>query len=144
MSSPSAVYLDDQLSSVRIAGCVFDHVEGSLVEIGGGRHNEFVGNIINGTGHMHVDARGGLGTKCVGGAHMPYKFLARVPYDQSSGPWRKYPDLANLLHDEPCTPKYNVISNNTLCGGLTSFTGLDPKSMAAWGSIVSNNTVGKC
>jgi hypothetical protein len=55
MSTPSAVYLDDQLSSVRIAGCVFDHVKGFLAEIGGGRHNEFVGNIVNGTvSGLHV------------------------------------------------------------------------------------------
>ena len=35
-------YLDDQLSSVRIAGNTFDHHEGMVLELGGGRHNEFV------------------------------------------------------------------------------------------------------
>jgi hypothetical protein len=55
---------------------------------------------------------------------MPYKFLARVPYNETSGPWSKYPDLANILHDEPCTPKYNVIANNILCGGLTALGGM--------------------
>lgn len=48
--SPSAVYLDDQLSSVRIAGNVFDGITGSVLELGGGRHNEFVDNVVKHTG----------------------------------------------------------------------------------------------
>merc|ERR1712146_187406 len=64
---PSAVYLDDQLSSVNIEGCVFDHVDGMVMELGGGRHNTFVNNIIKQssvTQSIHLDNRGGGGTKC--------------------------------------------------------------------------------
>ena len=30
--------------------------------------------------------------------------LDSVPYNTSAA-WAKYPDLANILSDEPCTPK---------------------------------------
>ena len=41
-----AVYLDDQLSSVRIQGCTFDQIDGRLMTLGGGRHNEFINNLV--------------------------------------------------------------------------------------------------
>ena len=37
------------------------------------------------------------------GAKVPFAFLQRVPY--KSAAWSKYPDMANILDDEPCTPK---------------------------------------
>ena len=48
--------------------------------------------------------------------------------------------LLRILHDEPCTPKHNVISDNILCGGATSL-GLKPAQVAGWGSVMENNTV---
>ena len=52
-----------------------------------------------------MDARGGLGTKCVDkGPSTLTVGLDTVPYNTSSA-WKKYPDLANILDDEPCTPK---------------------------------------
>lgn len=51
-SGTSAVYLDDQLSSVRIAGNVFDRVTGMVLELGGGRHNEFVNNVVKHSGSV--------------------------------------------------------------------------------------------
>ena len=50
-------------------------------------------------------------------------FLKRVPYNVTSGPWGKCPHLADILHDDPCAPKYNVISDNILCHGPKSITG---------------------
>jgi hypothetical protein len=88
------VYLDDQLSSVRIAYNTFDHVSGMLLELGGGRHNEFEYNTINGSGVMHMDNRGGGGTHCVGGSAAPYSFLNRVPYVRCSSPPISQPLLA--------------------------------------------------
>lgn len=32
----------------------------------------------------------------------------------------RYPNLAKILDDQPCTPKYNRIENNVLCDGLVS------------------------
>ena len=60
-----------------------------------GRHNEFVGNIINGSGGIiHLDDRGGGGNGCAHAGRMPYSFLERVPYNCTSCPWSKYPGLA--------------------------------------------------
>ena len=83
-----------------------------------GRHNEFTNNIVNGSGGIAFDNRGGGGTGCVGAGKMPYMFLARVPYATSTA-WAKYPDLANILNDDPCEAMHNNMSNNHLCGGTT-------------------------
>ena len=54
----------------------------------------------------------------------------------------RYPGLANILDDEPCTPAHNVISNNILCEGATSRSfGLDPAKARGWNSTMENNTV---
>jgi len=139
-SSPSAVYLDDQLSSVAIRDCVFDHHHGMVLELGGGRHNEFTGNVIKGNlSTLHFDNRGGDGSRCVPGIQAT--FLQRVPYNTSKA-WARYPGLANILDDEPCTPAHNVISNNILCEGATSRSfGLDPAKARGWNSTMENNTV---
>jgi hypothetical protein len=105
---PAAVYLDDQLSSVKISSCVFEQIAGRVMLLGGGRHNEFVSNLLvqsELTQVIGMDARGGLGNKCVDkGASTLTIGLDSVPYNTSAA-WQKYPDLANILHDEPCTPK---------------------------------------
>ena len=67
------------------------------MELGGGRHNEFVNNIINGSGTIHFDARGGGGLRCVVKGRMPYVFLDRVPYNTSAVWKEKYPGLVNIL-----------------------------------------------
>lgn len=139
---PSAVYLDDQLSSVAVRGCTFDHITGSLLELGGGRNNEFSGNIINGSSSLHFDNRGGDGSGCAQGAKVPFAFLQRVPY--KSAAWGKYPDMANILDDAPCTPKHNTFENNVLCGSDTTLSGVTGLSAAKWGSVYKNNSVRSC
>ena len=133
-------YLDDQLSSVKVQNCVFDDLQGFLLELGGGRHNEFVNNTIRSRGNIHVDDRGGGGSGCASDGKMPYTFLSRVPYNTSKV-WSKYPDLPQILQDEPCEPRYNSISNNVLCG-LQAISGITPSQMEQWGSVMTNNTVG--
>ena len=114
-----------------------------ILELGGGRHNEFVSNVINGTGGtVHFDARGGGGSGCCKPSEAPFMFLDRVPYN-SSAAWKKYPGLADILEDSPCAPKHNVISNNLLCGGAKSL-GLEPSAVEKYGSTMANNTVGHC
>ena len=138
---PSAVYLDDQLSSVKVDGCRFEQIAGRVLELGGGRHNEFTNNVVVQSGEMQalsVDARGGGGTACCSEGKLPFGFLSRVPYATAAA-WRKYPDLPTILEDEPCTPKHNVISNNLLCGGVRRFS-VDPAQVAGWGSVMANNT----
>lgn len=137
----SAVYLDDQLSSVRVEGCTFEQIEGRVLELGGGRYNAFVNNVIQqsaATQAMSFDDRGGGGTKCCKPGALPFGFLGRVPYNTSAA-WRKYPGLPGILSDDPCTPKHNVISGNILCGGARAFS-VDPKTVERWGSEMSNNT----
>lgn len=41
---PSAIYLDDQLSSVTVDSCTFIQVEGCVMLLGGGRDNHFTNN----------------------------------------------------------------------------------------------------
>ena len=138
---PSAVYLDDQLSSVSVSGCVFDQIDGRVLLLGGGRYNVFANNLIiqsAPTQSISMDDRGGGGSKCVRPGAMPYVFLARVPY-ASSASWSKYAGLPTILSDEPCTPKHNIISNNVLCGGAKRFA-LDPRTVEGWGSQMENNT----
>ena len=48
-------------------------------------------------------------------------------------------DLPQILDDEPCTPKHNVISNNVLCGGAKNFS-VSSAAVKAWGSYMENNT----
>lgn len=133
----------NQLSSVKISGNIFDHT-GDILQLGGGgvaiafechrlgvisrasltfvvrtvagRHNEFTNNIVNGSGGIAFDDRGGGGSRCAAPGHLPYDFLFRVPFN-SSAAWMKYPNLPTILSDEPCLAKYNNLSNNVLCGG---------------------------
>ena len=135
------MYLDDQLSSVSVSGCVFDQIDGRVLLLGGGRHNVFENNLIIQSApsqSISMDDRGGGGSKCVRPGAMPYVFLARVPY-ASSPSWAKYADLPTILSDDPCTPKHNTISNNVLCGGVKEFS-LNPKTVEEWGSQMVNNT----
>jgi hypothetical protein len=106
---PAAVYFDDQLSSVKVSGCVFEQIGGRVMLLGGGRHNEFVGNLLiqsEPTQVIGMDARGGLGSKCVDKGPSTLTIgLDSVPYN-TSAVWKSaYPSLANILNDEPCTPK---------------------------------------
>jgi hypothetical protein len=113
---PSAVYLDDQLSSVKISGCVFEQIGGRLMALGGGRHNEFTHNLViqaAPTQSISMDDRGGSGSKCCAEGKLPYSFLSRVPYNTSKA-WARYPDLAKILDDEPCSPRHNIISGNIM------------------------------
>eukprot|EP00041_Stephanoeca_diplocostata_P028079 m.785671 g.785671 ORF g.785671 m.785671 type:complete len:779 (-) comp23302_c2_seq2:297-2633(-) len=154
----NVVYLDDQLSSVNITGNVFDQTGPALL-LGGGRDNVFANNVLNGSStRVHMDARGGGGTHCMRACDMPYIFADAAAYAScmanktscrsapavvpfaTSPVWARYPHLKNLLQDSPCTPKYNMLSGNTLCGGLSDI-GVSSTQAAAWGSVVSNNQV---
>lgn len=117
-SDVMAIYLDDWTSGTRVYGnlCVR---AGRAVLIGGGRDNWVENNIfVDCHPAVHVDARGlGWGKSyfdgkdstlfdrlaAVNGTHPPYS--------------AHYPDLADLLHDDPAFPKGNHIRHNICVGG---------------------------
>eukprot|EP01052_Picozoa_sp_SAG31_P016675 SAG31_NODE_1113_length_9854_cov_2.770682_4_plen_786_part_00 len=116
-----AVYLDDEVSSFFVDGNTFTNLH-SVLDLGGGRGNIFTHNLVNATGDKPVNFAHRAACEAKPGKD-PYDFLKRVPYDQG-GAWAKYPHLANILHDDPCFPKYNVLSHNVLCDGATSLVSL--------------------
>lgn len=107
-----AVYLDDSASGISIVGNVF-YKAGRAAFIGGGRDNQVVNNVfVDCPASLHVDARGVGWMKyhVDPGGTLPERLKA-MPYQ--SPPWRqKYPELLNILDDEPGLPKGNVVRHN--------------------------------
>lgn len=116
-----AIYLDDEVSSFLIEGNTFTNLH-SVLDLGGGRGNHFTHNFVNATGNQPVNFAHRAACEAKPGKD-PYDFLKRVPYDKG-GAWAKYPHLANILKDDPCFPKYNVISDNVMCHGATTLVSL--------------------
>ena len=141
----SAVYLDDMISGFNITGNVFVNVSRALL-LGGGRSNVFANNSITGVdggdGAVHFDDRG-LGWDA-GACAQPdgemVRFLARVPYNTSAVWIARFPQLATILEDAPCTPKYNAVVGNTFCSlGASPFIDASNASIASWGSTAWGN-----
>lgn len=114
------VYLDDAFCGVDIVGNVFDKVTRAMM-IGGGRDNKVLNNIfIDCVPSLHVDARG------LGWMHdHPEQWISEekekgtisgIAYNKPPYSTR-YPELVNIINDEPKAPKGNVISNNVCQGG---------------------------
>jgi hypothetical protein len=120
------VYFDDMFSGTTVFGNVFYDLP-SGVHVNGGRNNIMDNNIfinisnrpimISTTGFMEMCEphwkNSGYGLKAdpsrddverQGGTPMPWK----------TAPYKKYPNLANILEDEPMHPKYNSASRNVL------------------------------
>ncbi|MEO9005062.1 MAG: right-handed parallel beta-helix repeat-containing protein, partial [Ginsengibacter sp.] len=114
------VYLDDAFSGVDIIGNVFDKVTRAMM-IGGGRDNNVLNNIfVDCVPSLHVDARG------LGWMHESPEAWIKEAEDKGTilgtvynkPPYStRYPNLINLLNDEPEAPKGNVISYNVCDGG---------------------------
>ena len=111
-----AIYLDDMHSQTKVYGNVFYKVD-SVALYGGGRNNTFENNLmLECAKPFTMDSRGTgwaastdwLNPKSDASL---YKKLEKFPYKE--GIWNeKYPELANILEDEPILPKHNVIKNN--------------------------------
>ncbi len=103
------VYLDDMFSSAAIVGNIFWEIPRAIL-IGGGRDNVVANNIFVGCRKaVHIDAR----ATGWAGSTVPelIRLLDAVPYREE--PWAsKYPELVNILQDEPALPKGNVIERN--------------------------------
>jgi hypothetical protein len=117
------VYLDDCFSSAEISGNIFYDVATAIL-IGGGRDNLMSNNMfINCRQAFSIDARGLGWAKGVG--VFATKELIEMNYKQP--PWSvRYPELLNILEDEPLAPKGNVMARNVCWGGKWGST--EPKA----------------
>jgi len=108
------VYLDDCFSSADVSGNVFFDVATAIL-IGGGRDNIMTNNMFINCGRaFSIDARGLGWAKAVG--VFATKELIDLKYKEP--PWSvKYPELLNILEDDPLTPKGNVMARNVCWGG---------------------------
>jgi hypothetical protein len=148
----SAIYLDDMVSGVTVTDNIIINVSRALL-LGGGRWNVFARNSIQGVSRasdaaVHFDNRGQgwSNPSCNFTAAAPavpnmVMLLERVPYNTSVVWLAAFPWLANILNDEPCTPKYNSVVNNTYCGLEAGIPFLDQSdaTIFSWGSVVSGN-----
>ncbi len=109
------VYLDDMLCGITISGNLFSNVTRAAF-IGGGRDNVIADNLfIDCKPSVHVDARA-LGWAAKSVPTTMTQRLNAMPYKQP--PWStRYPQLVNILDDEPAAPKGNVIARNTCVRG---------------------------
>ena len=117
------VYLDDCFSSADISSNIFYDVATPIL-IGGGRDNLMTNNMFIKCGRaFSLDARGLGWAKGVG--EFATRELIDLNYQQP--PWSvKYPELLNLLEDEPLAPKGNVMARNICWGGPWGWT--EPKA----------------
>jgi hypothetical protein len=113
--SINGVYLDDLFSSARVYGNVFYNVENAIL-FGGGRDNSFENNIVleSPSRALFLDERG-IGWYA-GNIEKHNKVpLGKIPYREE--PWKsRYPELVNILEDNPELPKRNVVQNNVVYG----------------------------
>ncbi|MDP6110614.1 MAG: right-handed parallel beta-helix repeat-containing protein [Planctomycetota bacterium] len=109
------VYLDDMFSGTAIRGNVFYKVTRAAF-IGGGRDCIIENNIfVDCVPAIHVDARAvGWARKSVDGV-MKDRLLA-VPYNKPPYSTR-WPQLTNIMDDEPGLPKGNIVRRNINKGG---------------------------
>lgn len=130
----NAVYLDDQFSSAQVYGNVFFEVP-TAVLLGGGRDNVVENNVfIQCRTAISLDARG-LGWASNGVVGLSNE-LVSLPYQ--SPPWSvRYPELTNILNEDPMAPRGNVLARNIAWGG--GWTRIE--TLAQPGVTVSNNLV---
>jgi hypothetical protein len=131
------VYLDDMLCGTAIVGNVFWRVTAAAF-IGGGRDNRIENNVfVDCEPAVHVDARALNWAAYHVGTTMTER-LHEVPYSQP--PWStRYPQLVNILADEPAAPKGNVIARNICVRGRWD----DIEDAARPLVLLSDNLVGQ-
>src|SRR5690606_15772181 len=114
------VYLDDAFSGVDIIGNVFENVTRAMM-IGGGRDNSVLNNIfINCVPTLHVDARsmGWMHFHADGWIDEEKEkgTISGIAYNKPPYSTR-YPELVNLINDEPKAPKGKVMARTIALGG---------------------------
>ena len=109
------IYLDDMFCGTTIYGNVFYKVTRAAF-IGGGRDCVVENNIfVDCNPSLHIDARA-MGWAS-GSVNTTMKDRLRaMPYQNAL--WsERYPELVNILEDEPAAPKGNVVARNLSQGG---------------------------
>lgn len=108
-----AVYLDDAFSSAKVYGNVIYKCS-SVALYGGGRYNTFENNIV-----LECERPFVFDARCTtwmdwGEGSWIMRHLKTVPYNTSEAWIKAYPELVNILNDEPQYPKYNTIAGNIM------------------------------
>lgn len=113
-----AVYLDDCFCGTTVYGNVFLRA-GRAVMIGGGRDNTVENNIfIQCNPAIHVDARGRGWASFWFDGRDPTLMDRLKAVNHTQPPYStRYPELANILNDDPAMPKGNKIIRNICVGG---------------------------
>ncbi|GAB4043905.1 right-handed parallel beta-helix repeat-containing protein [Spirosoma litoris] len=109
----SGIYLDDMASGIQAYNNVFYKIFGTAFLLGGGRDNRLVNNVlIDCEIGVRADDRGiSLNISTEKGEYRDR--LNAVPYESSR--WQQaYPNLKNVLSENPTAPKGNVIDGNLL------------------------------
>jgi hypothetical protein len=113
------IYLDDQHCGHTIQGNVFERCS-QAVFIGGGDDNIVTNNVFIGCWKAaHLDNRGmGWQKKATDAEKGELRsHLRAMPYQNEL--WRaRYPQLVNVLEDDPGVPKRNVFARNISAGGV--------------------------
>lgn len=110
----NGIYLDDMFSGTEIHGNVLWRVAQGFL-LGGGRDIISTNNVfIDCPQAISLDARAiGWAAPYLGEV---FAGLEAMPYREE--PWAsRYPELVNILDDEPALPKGNVIARNIVRGG---------------------------
>ena len=112
------VYLDDCDSGDTIYGNIFYRVS-RAVFIGGGRNNDVENNVfVDCAPAVHIDNRGKTRIEWNAGVQSSWDLEAKLKrYNYTKPPWSThYPQLANIMQDQPALPKHNRIVNNLVVG----------------------------
>ncbi len=109
------IYLDDMYSGTSIYGNIFYNISGNGVFVNGGRDNTIKHNIFANCTHSLTLSPAGIswGRQANwdnGSAGYGLKGDKAVPFTNEA--YSKYPNLKNILEDEPLLPKYNVYDEN--------------------------------
>jgi hypothetical protein len=138
------VYFDDLLSGNIVRRNLFVNVM-QPVFIGGGRDNNVTANIFVNPGNaaIHIDDRGlnWYASDVADPNGSMRQSLASVPYQAE--PYRsRYSSLANILENEPGSPKNNQIGPNIVVGGTVYEMPLAVMRRQKLGQILDERTIG--
>ena len=107
------IYLDDQFCGAVVKNNRISRITNGIgVFINGGRDNIVKNNVFEELSYSIRISCPGRATSWNGGTFDAAKFGVdgTIPYDGMA--YAKYPHLANILEDEPLSPKYNMCMNN--------------------------------
>lgn len=134
----NTVYFDDLWSACDVCSNIFSDVENGVF-IGGGRSNTVKNNIfIDCNNSICIDSRGTTYSSFE--STQAYANLYYSPYQTEL--WHKeFPDVYNLLNDEPLLPKYNkFIGNVYINSSPISFSGVSENYVTNTGNITVSSS----